>query len=220
MADAGLKTINKSMGSSFTMNSDKAVTPSFSSSNLGGDAFYLYVAGGLYETYRYVYYDDDSYGNSYYDEPTESWVYIPPEPIIYERTKDQVGWPHSNPYVPGPVVQMQVFAPETRTYSINLKLNSAYSFNSYDSGPENSFYRFRLDVDGTKIYDGQWQDGWGWPYNQNLQTSLSPLKWVDFGSYDVHLTKGIHTVLLRMGACHQYNKHAAILADDVKITLS
>lgn len=204
MSDSLLKTINNSIQTSFRMDKSKNITTSFLPSDLGENAFYLYVAHGEYQTYRYEWTDDDG---TYYEDI---------------RTKDQAGWPHSNPYTPGPAIQIQFFAQEEKNYSMNIKLHSAFSY-AYDdnsSGEQNSFYRFRLDVDDNMIYDGEWQDGTSWPYNQNMRTDLDELTWVDFGTYEIYLTKGIHIALLRFGACHQYDKHAAILADDMMITLS
>ena len=203
MANSNLKSIIKARSTSFKMNGNKTITASFSSSTLS-DYFYLYVSGGAYQCYNSIQYED-----------TDS--------SAVQRTKDQVGWPHSNPYTPGKVIQMQIFAPTTKNYSLNIKLNSAFSYNGSSSSPANSFYRFRIDVDSSSIYDGGWKDGNASPYNQNMIGAISvpsSLKWVDFGTHTVHLTKGIHTILMRFGACHQYNKHAAIAINNMRVSLT
>lgn len=210
MANSSLKTIVNARSTSFKMTGNRTISASFSSSNLGNDYFWLYVAGGAYQTYRIcVYYNED-------ESPGDHGG-------VYEKNQNDVGWPHSSPYVPGAVIQMQVVAPATRNYSVNVKLNCGFSFNDSSSSPANSFYRVRMDIDGRSIYDGGWKDGYGWPFNQNMIAVLqvpSSLRWCDFGTYNVYLTKGIHTVLMRFGACHQYNKHAAIAINNMRVSLS
>ena len=204
MANSSLKTIINARNTSFKITGNRTVSALFSSSNLNDDYFSLYVSGGSYQFYNAKYTD-------YYEEQG------------YVKTKDDVGWPHSIPYVPGAVIQMQVYAPSTKTYSVNVKLNGAFGYSDNSSTQANSFYRFRMDIDGNEIHDDGWKDGYEWPYNQNMKTNIvvpDDLSWIDFGSYNVELTKGIHIVLMRFGACHQNNQHAAIYINNMRVSLT
>ena len=118
---------------------------------------------------------------------------------------------------------MQVCAPTAKKYSINVKLNCVFGFNDYSSSPANSIYKFRIDVDGNSIHDDEWKNGNNWPYNQNMVANITvpnSLKWVDFGTYNVTLSKGLHTILMRFGACHQFNKHASIYINNMRVSLT
>ena len=210
MANSSLKKIINARSTSFKMTGNKTVSTTFSSSDLGSDYFSLYVSGGSYQVYSvFIFYND-------LDEIGEHGG-------LYKKTPDEVGWPHSSPYVPGAAIQMQICAPTAKKYSINVKLNCVFGFNDNSSSPANSIYKFRIDVDGKSIHDDKWKNGDNWPYNQNMVANITvpnSLKWVDFGTYNVTLSKGLHTILMRFGACHRYNKHASIYINNMRVSLT
>lgn len=204
MANSSVKTIINARNTSFKMTGNKTVSASFSSSSLGNDYFYLHIAGSSYQFYQ-----------AYVDESSSSG-----------QTKDQAGWPKSNPYVPGAAIQMQILAPSAKTYSVNINLHCLFKYKGStedDSDPSYHYFRFRMDVDGSSIYDDGWKTGSSWPYNQNIRhsTTEASLKWIDFGTRNVSLSKGLHTILMRFGACYPYSfLESEIYIDNMRVTLS
>ena len=216
MANSSVKTIINARSTSFKMTGNRTVSTSFSSSDLGSDYFWLNLAGDAYAHHTYWYVD-------------ESRWWVPPN----ANTCDAVGWPHSNPYTPGNAIKIIVNAPSTKTYSIRVSAHCAFleTGPAYDAYVPNghSWYRWRIDVDSTKLYDTGWTNNHLAPFKGASSTSISvpsSLKWVDFGPFSLNLSKGEHTIYIKVGACYRkhtnsnYSIGATIAINDVKVTLS
>jgi len=216
--DSKLKKFNIALEKTFTMNSNKTIDTDFSSSALDDDDyFYLYVAHGSYDCSEY-YFVIDSYDNG------EHEVYR------YDTSLDRFdkkGWPHSNPYTPGKICQQQFYIPEKGKYKIFVEVKAAFGYNGSSSDPRNSWYNYRIDLDDEKIKYSGWVNGYNQPFYGSMWSKgawPNPIddytRWLDFGTYTKTLTKGIHTILVRMGAAHIYNKHAAIAVNNMRLTLT